>query len=94
MAPRRPTTLGELKQSGWLSRTVKHEMRDNLIGRLAAGDTVFPGIVGFEQTVIPDIQNAILSSHNFILLGLRGQAKTRILRALSSLLSPVIFSER
>lgn len=90
MTPGQPTNLGELKRSGWRSRSVKNEMRENLIARLEAREEVFPGIIGFDQTVIPDIQNAILAAHNFILLGLRGQAKTRILRALSSLLDPVL----
>ncbi|HWR17842.1 MAG TPA: hypothetical protein VN577_23640 [Terriglobales bacterium] len=88
-----PRTLGELRQSELFSesrlrsRRVKDEMRENLIARLREkGENVFPGIVGYEDTVIPQIVNAILSRHNFILLGLRGQAKSRILRALTSLL--------
>src|SRR5215472_9386458 len=79
-------TLGELKKSGYRSQGVKEEMRANLIRKLRAGETIFPGIVGFEDTVIPQISNAILSRHNFILLGLRGQAKSKILRSLASLL--------
>ena len=79
-------TLGELKESGYRSQGVKNEMRANLIRMLRAGEAIFPGIVGFEDTVIPQISNAILSRHNFILLGLRGQAKSRILRSLASLL--------
>ena len=84
-------TLGELKQTEWgdparHSRTVKSEMRQNLICMLEEGHDPFPGIVGFDDTVIPRIVNAILSRHNFILLGLRGQAKSRILRALVGLL--------
>ncbi|TAM84143.1 MAG: magnesium chelatase [Acidobacteria bacterium] len=79
-------TLGELKKSGYRSQGVKDEMRVNLIRKLRSGEAVFPGIVGFEDTVIPQISNAILSRHNFILLGLRGQAKSRILRSLASLL--------
>lgn len=79
-------TLGELKKSGYRSQGVKDEMRANLIRKLREGETIFPGIVGFEDTVIPQISNAILSRHNFILLGLRGQAKSRILRSLVSLL--------
>ena len=82
----RPRTLGELKKSGWRSRGVKAEMRENLIARLKAKQPVFEGIIGYEQTVIPQIHNAILSGHDFILLGLRGQAKTRILRSLTELL--------
>jgi magnesium chelatase subunit I len=88
-----PRTLGELRHSELFSesrlrsRRVKDEMRENLMGRLRdGGESVFPGIVGYEDTVIPQIVNAILSRHNFILLGLRGQAKSRILRALTSLL--------
>ncbi|HEX9610479.1 MAG TPA: magnesium chelatase, partial [Gemmatimonadales bacterium] len=85
------TTLGELKQTEWASparrrRTVKDEMRENLICLLENGAPLFPGIVGYEETVIPQLVNAILSRHNFILLGLRGQAKSRILRQLISLL--------
>ncbi|MCZ6915913.1 MAG: magnesium chelatase [Gemmatimonadetes bacterium] len=84
-------TLGELKQTEWGSpprhgRTVKSEMRQNLICMLQEGHDPFPGIVGFADTVIPRIINAILSRHDFILLGLRGQAKSRILRALVGLL--------
>src|SRR4029450_3795584 len=79
-------TLGELRAAGYRSRPVKQEIRDNLLRKLRAGDALFPGIIGCEETVIPQLVNAILSRHNFILLGLRGQAKSRILRALSSLL--------
>ena len=90
-----PTTLGELKQTEWASparrsRTVKDEMRENLICLLENGTTLFPGIVGYEDTVIPQLVNALLARHNFILLGLRGQAKSRILRQLVSLLDEEI----
>ncbi len=87
-----PQTLGELRASKQFSeahlktRSVKDEMRSNLMARLKARETVFPGIVGYEDTVIPQIVNAVLSKQNFILLGLRGQAKSRILRALTALL--------
>src|SRR5512144_597702 len=81
-----PATLGELRravENGSVPhRTVKDELRDNLIEKLRADARLFPGIVGYDDSVIPQIVNAILSRHNFILLGLRGQAKTRILRAL------------
>ncbi|HZW79543.1 MAG TPA: hypothetical protein VFF50_03640 [Candidatus Deferrimicrobiaceae bacterium] len=90
-----PRTLGELRRSPFSeerlrTRRVKDELRDNLIARLRQHDdsTIFPGIVGYEDTVVPQIVNAILSRHNFILLGLRGQAKSRILRALTTLLDP------
>ncbi|HUI43429.1 MAG TPA: magnesium chelatase [Terriglobia bacterium] len=86
----KPQTLGELKLSGYRSRSVKDEMRSNLVRKMKAGDTVFPGIVGFDDTVIPQIVNAILSRHNFILLGLRGQAKSRVLRSLATLLDEEI----
>src|SRR6516225_6108589 len=87
-----PGTLGELRTSALHSeaclktRTVKDELRGNLISRLRGGETLFPGIVGYDDTVVPQIVNAILSKQNFILLGLRGQAKSRILRALTTLL--------
>jgi magnesium chelatase subunit I len=71
-----------------LARRVKDELRDNLIVKLRSSEAVFPGIVGFDDTVVPQVVNAVLSRHNFILLGLRGQAKSRILRALTALLDP------
>src|SRR6187401_314355 len=84
-------TLGELRnQSGTRLRPVKQEIRDNLVRKLQAGETLFPGIIGYDDTVIPQLVNAVLSRHNFILLGLRGQAKSRILRALSDLLDEAI----
>ncbi|MYJ17551.1 MAG: magnesium chelatase [Gemmatimonadetes bacterium] len=88
-----PTTLGALKASGYRSRPVKDELRENLIARLEAGDKLFPGIRGYEDSVVPQLVNAILARHDFILLGLRGQAKSRILRQLTGLLDvrmPVI----
>jgi magnesium chelatase subunit I len=86
----RPTTLGALRESGYRARPVKLEMRANLIRKLKNGETIFPGIVGYEDTVVPALSNAILGRHNFILLGLRGQAKTRILRQLVDLLDEEI----
>ena len=91
----KPTTLGELNQTEWASparirRAVKDEMRANLVCLLENGSPLFPGIVGYEDTVIPQLINAILSRHNFILLGLRGQAKSRILRQLVTLLDEEI----
>src|SRR3984885_12896055 len=90
-----PRTLGELRTSPFTeqrlqSRSVKDELRENLSVRLRAcpDEAIFPGIVVYEDTVVPQIVNAILSRHNFILLGLRGQAKSRILRALTALLDP------
>ena len=84
-----PLTLGELRDSHYAQlahRSIKDEMRTNLIALLRSGATIFPGIVGYEDTVVPQIVNAVLSKQNFILLGLRGQAKSRILRALTALL--------
>jgi len=86
----RPATLGELRESGYQTRSVKQELRDNLITRLRCGQPLFPGIVGYEDTVVPSIVNAVLAKQNFILLGLRGQAKSRILRQLVELLDPEI----
>src|SRR5687767_10411291 len=87
----RPQTLHELKQTEWgdpirQHRSVKDELRQNLVCLLESGQEIFPGIIGFDDTVIPQVINAVLARHNFILLGLRGQAKSRILRALVSLL--------
>src|SRR6202453_5218682 len=89
--PELPSTLGALKSSKFGERylgerTVKSELRENLICKLQRGDELFPGVVGYEDTVVPQIVNAVLSRHNFILLGLRGQAKTRIIRMLTGLL--------
>ncbi len=83
-------TLGELKRSNYRSRAVKDEMRANLVKKLRAGERLFPGIVGYDETVVPQIINAILSRHNIILLGLRGQAKSRIIRQLTDLLDDTI----
>ena len=88
-----PGTLGELRggayaESVLAGRSVKDELRANLIRKLKSGETLFPGIVGFDDTVVPQIVNALLSRHNFILLGLRGQAKTRLVRMLATLLDP------
>ncbi|HWJ21212.1 MAG TPA: magnesium chelatase [Gemmatimonadaceae bacterium] len=90
-----PETLGALSRSPFAAperrtRSVKDELRQNLLVRLAAGGPLFPGVIGYEETVMPQIVNALLSRHNFILLGLRGQAKSRILRSITTLLDDVI----
>jgi magnesium chelatase subunit I len=86
-----PQTLGGLRQKNdGRTRSVKEEIRDNLVRKLKAGDRLFPGIIGYDDTVVPQLVNAILSRHNFILLGLRGQAKSRILRGLLDLLDEQI----
>lgn len=83
-------TLGKLKESGWVSKSVKEELRDNLILKIQNNETLFPGIYGYEKTVIPQIVHTILSRHDLILLGLRGQAKTKMLRMLSQFLDAYI----
>ena len=83
-------TLGELKKAGYESRSIKQELRDNLIEKIKNKTEVFPGIWGYEETVIPDVERAILSMHNINLLGLRGQAKTRIARMMVNLLDEYI----
>lgn len=83
-------TLGELRKSGYTSKSIKTELRDNLIDQLKTNEELFQGIHGYEETVIPDIQRALLARHNMIFLGLRGQAKTRMARSLVDLLDPVI----
>ncbi|HET7494333.1 MAG TPA: sigma 54-interacting transcriptional regulator [Candidatus Limnocylindrales bacterium] len=82
----RPATIAELRASGWRSRTVKLELRANLIARLASGAPILPGIVGYEESVLPAIENAILAGHDLVFLGERGQAKTRMARLLIGLL--------
>src|SRR5258706_16028218 len=88
------TTLGALRndvEAGRVGRrSVKSEIRDNLIRKRHAGETLFPGIIGYDDSVVPQVVNAVLSRHNFILLGLRGQAKTRLLRALTTLLDEAL----
>src|SRR5438105_9693881 len=83
-------TLGELKRSNYRVASVKDEMRANLVRKLRAGERLFPGIVGYDETVVPQLVNAILARHNLILLGLRGQAKSRIIRQLTNLLNEQI----
>ena len=89
----RPATIAELKASGWKDRSVKDELRENLIERLRDGDRLFPGIVGYDHTVIPALERSILAGHDLILLGERGQGKTRLIRQLIELLdaeTPVV----
>lgn len=86
----KPQTLGELKATGYRRRSVKDELRHNLIVKLRRGEALFPGIIGYDDSVIPQIINALLARHNLILLGLRGQAKSRILRELTGLLDAEI----
>jgi len=81
-----PKTLGELRESGYRHRPVKLELRENLITRLRSDEPIFPGLIGYENTVVPQLMNGVLAQHDLLLLGLRGQAKTRILRSLPLLL--------
>jgi magnesium chelatase subunit I len=88
-----PTTLGELRSSGHVYRTVKQEIRENLLERMRTGQERFPGIVGFDQTVLPHVERALVAGHDIILLGERGQGKTRLIRTIAGLLdewTPVI----
>jgi magnesium chelatase subunit I len=82
----RPGTLGELRETGWVSRPVKQEIRENAIARIAAGEPVVDGVIGYEETVLPQLENALLAAHDVIFLGERGQAKTRIIRSLVNLM--------
>ncbi|MBA4064196.1 MAG: magnesium chelatase [Isosphaera sp.] len=82
MTAPRPATLKQLRDSGWQSKTVKHELRDNFLAALKAGETLFPGIVGYENTVIPEISIAVLAGHDMLFLGEKGQAKSRLMRSL------------
>jgi len=81
-----PSTLGELRDSGWESRPVKEEIRSNAVARIAAGEPLFAGVLGYEDTVMPQLENALLAGHDVIFLGERGQAKTRMIRSLTGLL--------
>ncbi|MDW3846124.1 magnesium chelatase [Micromonospora sp. BRA006-A] len=88
-----PSTLGELRATGHRYRTVKQELRDNLLARMGSGEDRFPGIVGYEDTVLPEVERALLAGHDMVLLGERGQGKTRLIRSLGALLdewTPVI----
>src|SRR5690348_16332677 len=83
-------TLGDLKASGYQPKSIKEEIRQNLITKLKQKESTFPGIVGYEDTVIPDVERALLSRHNILFLGLRGQAKTRMARQMTELLDEYI----
>src|ERR671921_568121 len=81
----RPATLGQLRESGWQSVPVKEELRRNATAKIAAGEPLFPGVLGYEETVLPQLENALLAGHDVIFLGERGQAKTRMIRSLVAL---------
>ncbi|MGB0112137.1 MAG: magnesium chelatase, partial [Ilumatobacteraceae bacterium] len=80
------TTVGELRAAGWVSRPVKQEVREHAVLKVAAGEPLFDGVAGYEDTVMPQLENALLAGHDVIFLGERGQAKTRMIRSLTGLL--------
>src|SRR3954452_3312138 len=82
----RPATLGQLRESGWESVPVKEEVRRNVAARIAAGKPIVEGVLGYEDTVLPQLENALLAGHDTIFLGERGQAKTRMIRSITGLL--------
>ena len=86
----RPTTLKDLRSSGWQSKSVKHEVRDNFLRMLAAGEDLFPGIIGYENTVIPEINLALIAGHDLLFLGEKGQAKSRLMRSLVRFLDDAV----
>jgi magnesium chelatase subunit I len=86
----KPSTVGELRRAGYTPRSVKTEIRENLLRKLESGDRIFPGIVGFDETVLPQVENALLSGQDLILLGERGQAKSRLARSLVALLDETV----
>src|SRR4051795_11969397 len=87
---RRPTTLQQLRDSGWESKSVKDEIRSNFLRQLQSGEDLFPGIVGYENTVIPEINIALLAGHDMLFLGEKGQAKSRLMRSLVRFLDPEV----
>src|SRR5215468_4339250 len=86
----RPSNLKELRDSGWVSKTVKQEIRDNFLRMLKEGDELFPGIIGYENTVIPEINLALIAGHDLLFLGEKGQAKSRLMRSLVRFLDEAI----
>src|SRR5437868_5597356 len=90
MTAQRPTTLKQLRDAGWKSKPVKHELRDNYLAALTGGDALFPGIVGYDDTVIPEVSIAVLAGHDMLFLGEKGQAKSRLMRSLVRFLDEYI----
>src|ERR1700694_495200 len=89
-ATAKPSNLKALRDSGWVSKTVKGEIRDNFLRMLQAGEELFPGIIGYENTVIPEINLALLAGHDLLFLGEKGQAKSRLMRSLVRFLDEAI----
>ncbi len=88
--PPHPCVLGDLKAAGWQSKSIKQEIHDNLLDRLAGGDPLFPGLIGYEDTVIPELCTALLAKHDILFMGEKGQAKSRLMRQLAELLDPYV----
>ena len=88
--PAKPSTLRQLRESGWQSKTVKREIHDNFLAALAKGDELFPGIVGYDSTVIPEVNLALLSGHDMLFLGEKGQGKSRLMRSIVRFLDPEV----
>src|SRR5438132_11219368 len=86
----RPSNLKELRESGWVSKTVKHEIRDNFLRMLRQGEELFPGIIGYDSTVIPEINLGLIAGHDLLFLGEKGQAKSRLMRSLVRFLDEAI----
>src|SRR5213593_625945 len=86
----RPTNLKELRDSGWVSKTVKQEIRDNFLRMLRQGEELFPGIIGYDNTVIPEINLALIAGHDLLFLGEKGQAKSRLMRSLVRFLDDAV----
>src|SRR3990172_1861713 len=86
----KPQTLAELRSSGWQSKTVKQEIHDNFLAKLQAGEELYPGIIGYDSTVIPELNIAILAQHDILFLGEKGQAKSRLMRLLATFLDEAI----
>src|SRR5215468_2470244 len=86
----KPTTLRQLRESGWQSKSVKREIHDNFLAALARRDELFPGIVGYDSTVIPEINLALIAGHDMLFLGEKGQAKSRLMRSLGRFLDDAI----
>ena len=86
----RPSNMAALRASGWVSKSIKREIRDNFLQALAAGDELFPGILGYEETVIPEINLALIAGHDMLFLGEKGQAKSRIMRMLTRFLDEAV----
>ena len=89
-AHHKPITLGQLKATGWRSKTVKQEMHDSLLAKLSQREKLFPGIIGYDDTVIPEISLALLAKHDMLFLGEKGQAKSRLMRSLVQFLDPEV----